>query len=282
MRILAIGDFHGNFPKKIERIIEKEKIDVIVSLGDYPSFSLKKEFFKYSFLNYKKNLWDFVGKKKYKEKRKKDNKKGEDVLKKLNKLHVPVFTVLGNHDHPPTDAWDRNFKSSWKWDNKKIYFISKTLKKYSHIKRIDYSYAKFKDYVFIGMRGHSFTGRVKSKAYKKHRDKLDKLFKKFRKENKEGKVIFVSHNSPYNTKLDKVTAKDAHNVVKGRHLGSKMFKRVIKFYQPILSLSGHVDEGRGKQKIGKTLAINCGSIHHGYGAIIELDKGKIKKIKFIK
>ena len=34
MKLLAIGDFHGTFPKKFERIISKEKIDVVVSNGE--------------------------------------------------------------------------------------------------------------------------------------------------------------------------------------------------------------------------------------------------------
>lgn len=282
MKILAIGDFHGKFPKKFEKIIKKEKIDLVVSVGDYSPFSLKKEFFKDIYLNKDKNVWDYIGKKKYKEKIRSDYKKGEEVFKKLSKLSVPVFTVLGNHDYPSDDMWDENFKSSWSWDNKEIYFISKALKKYPHIKRIDYSYAKIKDYIFIGMRGHSNVGKIQSKAYKRYRAKLDKLFKKFSEENKQGKIIFVSHNSPYNTKLDLITAKDAHKRAKNKHFGSKMFRRLIDKYQPVLSISGHIEEGKGKQKLGKTIAVNCGSIHHGEGAIIELDKGKVKKVKFVK
>jgi len=159
--------------------------------------------------------------------------------------------------------------------------LSKSIKKYRNIKRFDYSYAKFREYVFIGARGHSFPGLVKSKAYKKHRQKLEKLFKKFRKENKERKVIFVSHNVPYNTKLDKVTAKDAHKKAKGKHFGSKLVRRIIDKYQPVLYLGGHIDEGRGKQKIKRTLAVNSGPVHDGKGSIIEIsDKGKVK-VKFI-
>jgi hypothetical protein len=35
VKILAIGDFHGKFPEKLKKIIKKEKINLIVSVGDY-------------------------------------------------------------------------------------------------------------------------------------------------------------------------------------------------------------------------------------------------------
>ena len=38
MKILAVGDFNGKFPKKYEDIIKREKIDVVISDGDYPPF----------------------------------------------------------------------------------------------------------------------------------------------------------------------------------------------------------------------------------------------------
>jgi len=46
MKILALGDFHGQFPKKFYKIIKKEHPDIIVSNGDYMTFSLRKIFFK--------------------------------------------------------------------------------------------------------------------------------------------------------------------------------------------------------------------------------------------
>ncbi len=282
MKILCVGDFDGKFPQKYENIIKKEKIDLIVSDGDYPPFSLRKEFFKYIYHNpFPFDLWDFVGKKKYKEKVISDHKKGESVMKKLNSLGIPVFTVFGNHDYPSDDVHDTSFKSDWEWDNKEHYFFANIIKKYKNIKRIDYSYAKFGGFVFIGARGHSYPGKVQSKAYKKFKKKLDILFDKFSKELKEGRVIFVSHNSPYNTKLDIINSKDAHEEARGRHYGSKLFRRIIDRYQPLLSISGHIDESWGKQKLGKTIAVNCGAVHDGRGAVIEI-KGKKVKVKFLK
>lgn len=282
MKILAIGDFHGRFPKKYEKIIKEEKIDIVLSNGDYPPFSLEKYFFKYIYSSiFLINLWEIIGKKKYKEIVTRDHKQGEEVLKKLNKLHVPVFTVFGNHDYPSSDVMDLGKpKDAWEWEWRSWNFFPRVLKKYKNIKRIDYKYAKFGGYVFIGARGSSFPGRVKSQAFKRHGKKLDDLFRKFVKENKRGKVIFLSHNVPYKTKLDKITAKDADVLARGEHYGSELVRRVIEKFHPILHLGGHISEGMGKQKLGSTLMVNVGAVHNGKGAIIDMDKGKVK-VKFI-
>jgi Icc-related predicted phosphoesterase len=287
MKILAIGDFHGKFPNKFEQVIKKEKIDLVVSVGDYAPFHYRKLWFKYCYGN-KVSLWEIIGKEKYKKLIEKDQDIGESVLKKFDKLPVRVFTVLGNIDYPiANDVMDEKIPSGKKYFdvewNQHSMFI-KRLSKYKNIRRIDYTFAKFGDYVFIGMRGHSFPGRVKSKAFKKHRKILDNLFKKFAKENKQHRVIFVSHTPPKNTKLDKISMKAAKEV-RGKHFGSKLTRRVIERHQPVLNLCGHTHEAFGVDKIGKTVCVNTGAVHEGKGAIIEFNdanKDKQIKVKFIK
>jgi Icc-related predicted phosphoesterase len=286
MKILAIGDFHGEFPKKIKKIIEKEKIDLVVSIGDYPPFSLKKEFFKYVYGKEDVDLWDFIGKSKYKTAVAIDQNRAENVIKKLNNLSVPVITILGNHDLPWSDDVSDIKKPSgkrfWKWDWNHKFHLRKFILKNKNIKLIDYSAKEFNGFIFIGGRGHSFPGKVKSKAFRKHKQILENLFKKYQEENRERRIILLYHNSPYNTKLDKITLKDAHKKVKGKHYGSKMSRKIIDKYQPVLSLSGHIEEGFGMQRLGKTICVNTGSIHHGKGSIIGInDNGKIN-VKFIR
>lgn len=284
MKILVIGDLHGRFPKFIPIFIKKQKINLVISTGDYPPFSLGKLFFKYVYGKRDANLWDFIGKKKYKEYVLRDHEKGKSVIKKLNALSVPVITVLGNHDYSWSDDVDDVEEPSkiWKWALYEKIAISKFIDKMPNIKKADYSYVKIGGLIFVGARGHSYPGCVKSKAYKKSRQKLENIFKKFSRENKEGKLIFISHVPPYKTKLDFITARDAHKKAKGKHFGSKLFKRIIMKYQPILSLSGHIEESKGKEKIGKTLAINAGSTYHGDYVLMDIDevKGKIRNVKF--
>ncbi|MBU0466454.1 MAG: metallophosphoesterase [Nanoarchaeota archaeon] len=283
MKILAIGDFHGKFPKKFEKIIKKQKIDAVISVGDYPPFHYREIWFKHCFGKENVELWEVIGKTKYKKLVIKDHNLGETVLKKLNKLPVPVFTVLGNIDYPfSNDIADFHLKnqSKWKWSREAYLLFPKIINKYKKIRRFDYTFAKFKDFVFIGMRGHTFQGKVKSKAFKKHRAILDNLFKKFEKENNAKKVIFVSHIPPLNTKLDKIGMK-AHPKVRGTHRGSKLTRRIIERYQPILNLCGHTHEAWGKDKIRKTLCVNTGAANEGRAAIIKIsEKGKLN-VKFI-
>ena len=245
---------------------------------------MKKEFFKCC---YKKedNLWDVLGKREFKKKTLEDLKKGEEkVIKKLNQLNKQVLTVIGNYDHAnindqyPTDQW----KTNWKWINQDL--LSKIIKEYPKIRRFDYKYVKFKDLIFIGAFGHSSPGKIKSKAYQKHKKILDNLFKKFKKENKERKVIFVFHNIPYNCRLDKIRDKNAPKIARGKHYGSKLIRKTIDKYQPVLGIGGHLHENQGKVKIGKTTVINTGSAQEGKAALIDFDekKGRIKNIRFIR
>ena len=280
MRILAIGDFHGKFPSWIKKVVKKEKIDLVVSNGDYLPFAYRKLWFKHCF-DAGVDLWEVVGKKKYKELILKDLAAGERALKGLNSLPVPVVTTWGNIDYPqPDDATDRKYPFTWKWAGEHRLKVLESLKKYRNIIRCDYRAVRVRDVVVIGGRGHTFPGAVKSKAYRKHRKILDRLFKKYRKENKECKVVLLTHNMPHNTRLDKV-GMHAHERVRGKHVGSKLFRRIIQKWQPSVQTGGHIHEAKGKQKLGKTMMVNAGAAHEGDAAIIEL-VGKKAKVRFIK
>ncbi len=286
MRILAIGDFHGKFPNKFKQIIKKEKIDLIISVADYCPFSYRKLWFKHCYRS-GQGLWEVIGKKKYQELVLKDIKAGEQVLKKLNNLGIPVFSVVGNLDYASINdsidraRYERKYGKIDKWAWAEQDFFKSLIKKYENIQSIVYSTGKFKDLSFIGAYAGTNPGHAKSKEYRKHKKIIDNLFNKFKKENKQKKVIFVSHNAPYNTKLDKISM-SAHKAVRGKHYGSKMVRRVIEKYQPVLAVCGHIHEGFGKDKIGKTVCVNTGAAYEGKAAIIELDNQKSVKVKFIK
>lgn len=281
MKILVIGDFHGKFPLKLKRIAKRKDIDLVVSVGDYLPFHYRKLWFKHC---YGKNveLGEVIGKRKYEKLIKEDLRRGEKVIKQLNDLNVPIFTVLGNLDYPHVDdSYDNKTipKKYWKEGELRKNDFVKLLKKYKNITRFDYSYFKFKSFVFIGARGHSSPGKVKSKGYRKYRKKLDVLFKKFNKK----KIIFVAHIMP-NYVLDKITLNSANSKVKGKHYGSKMFSKLIKRYNPILFFGGHFHENPGKAKLGKTIVINPGAAVDGRAAIVDIDeeKGKVKNVRFVR
>jgi len=131
------------------------------------------------------------------------------------------------------------------------------IKKYKNIFLANYSFVYLKGYYFIGMRGHSFPGKVKSNAFRKHKKRLYKIFSKIKTENKEGRVIFISHNSPYKTKLDKLNLK-ARKKFQEEHAGSKLARKIIEKWQPVIAISRHVHGRRGMQKIKRTICVDPG------------------------
>lgn len=95
-------------------------------------------------------------------------------------------------------------------------------------------------------------------------------------------AVFNFHCPPYGTPLDEAPQIDEDlNVVDAghalTHVGSTAVRDAILKYQPLLSLHGHIHEGKGTARIGKTLAINAGSLYEQgvlQGAVVDLDARK--------
>lgn len=93
-------------------------------------------------------------------------------------------------------------------------------------------------------------------------------------------TIFNFHCPPYGSNLDEAPEIDAELNVKeaGRSLvpvGSTAVRDAILKYQPLLSLHGHIHEGKGTARLGKTLAINAGSLYEQgvlQGVVANLDR----------
>jgi uncharacterized protein len=100
------------------------------------------------------------------------------------------------------------------------------------------------------------------------------------------RTIFNFHAPPFGSNLDDAPALDEElqPILGGRAMrpvGSRAVREAIVEHQPLLSLHGHIHEGKGTQRMGKTLAVNPGSAYEEgvlQASIIELDekRGKIK------
>ena len=96
--------------------------------------------------------------------------------------------------------------------------------------------------------------------------------------------VFNLHAPPYGSTLDDVPelTEDLTPKLGGRSLvpvGSHAVRDVIKEYQPLLGLHGHIHEGKGAIRVGKTLCINPGSMYEQgrlLGAVVNLARNKIK------
>lgn len=95
------------------------------------------------------------------------------------------------------------------------------------------------------------------------------------------RLVFNLHCPPHNTVLDEAPVLNDDMSVVSRmqnHVGSTAVRDAIERVQPVLSLHGHIHEGRGAQRIGRTLAINPGSTYELgtlQGVLVELN-GKRK------
>ncbi len=94
--------------------------------------------------------------------------------------------------------------------------------------------------------------------------------------------IFMMHDPPIDTTLDvcpKLSEDMTPSATDEIHAGSKAVLDVIKKYQPLLSVHGHIHESKGIIEIGRTICINPGSEYaQGVlrGAIVDIAKGKVK------
>jgi Icc-related predicted phosphoesterase len=103
------------------------------------------------------------------------------------------------------------------------------------------------------------------------------------------RAIFNFHAPPYGSGLDEAPALDEtlrplHGGAAMMPVGSTAVRDAIKAHQPLLSLHGHIHESRGVRKIGRSLAINPGSVYADgvlQGAIVDLDVKKKKVSRYI-
>jgi Icc-related predicted phosphoesterase len=103
------------------------------------------------------------------------------------------------------------------------------------------------------------------------------------------KTIFNFHAPPYGTGLDEAPALDSnlrptHGGAVMKPVGSTAVRDAILRHQPMLSVHGHIHESRGIKRMGRTLAINPGSVYGDgvlQGAVLELNEKKAKVTKYL-
>jgi Icc-related predicted phosphoesterase len=96
-------------------------------------------------------------------------------------------------------------------------------------------------------------------------------------------AVFNFHPPPYGSGLDEAPelTKDLRVAYAGRSMvsvGSKAVLKAVEKYKPLLTLHGHIHEGKGSRKYGRTLCLNPGSMYEQgvlHGALVDLEKNKI-------
>lgn len=282
MKFLVVGDLHGQVPN-----IYFSDFDAIIAPGDFCSsdesrplmFQAIKEQLKNP--NYKKEWYDLVGKTKTKGIINRSLKAGKVILDKLNKLSNRVYVVPGNND------WFSDKKSDWdflkfnhyntiKSGLKGIIDVHLKIRDLGNYQIIGYglsSSPEFPQYKADLKRFSDSELIVKKRNYDRLFSKLDSLFAKATKP-----VIFLSHNVPFKTSLDRIDNPDSPR--NGDHFGSLVAREIILKHNPLLCIGGHMHEHFGKCRLGSTTCINAG-FGSNVNTLIDLDGNRVK-IKFYK
>lgn len=101
--------------------------------------------------------------------------------------------------------------------------------------------------------------------------------------NDKSNAVFNFHPPPYGSGLDEAPelTEDLRLAYAGRSMvsvGSKAVLKAVETYRPLLALHGHIHEGKGSRKYGRTLCLNPGSMYEQgvlHGALIDLEEKKI-------
>ncbi len=171
---------------------------------------------------------------------------GKGCLDALCAKHDTIFSVLGNCDNPD--------------------FIEELENKDVSVER---SLVFYEGLALAGSGGGTkFTGKTENE-----RDEDDIIsdfdivlnsVKDTGDESLWNSLILISHNPPKSQVCDAVNAE--------LHAGSQMFTDFINEHQPLAVVCGHIHEGVGNEKLGKTYVINPGCLGEGHYAWLELEK----------
>lgn len=263
MKILAIGDPHGDL-KKIKKIPLKG-VHLILITGDLG----KADFAR------KRHFENIERKKKGLKELKYDGEANQiaykeisdstvDVLKYLSKFS-PIYSILGNVGNNMVK--DYRVKKDEEKYGVKLPYLGREIKK---IKNFHLTINRLRELnkLRIGFLEYftdiSWITEFKPSDYKKNMTKAKKQTNKAKKIlNRFGKIdILICHQPPYGF-LDKVSGKyGAPKSYIGKHAGSKAILDYIRKYQPKYVFCGHIHEGEGRVKIGKTEVYNLGVAGH--------------------
>lgn len=276
VKILVVGDFHGKFPSKLKK--EAKKADFVLSTGDFGgSDRLLKVIFKY----FSEGWHNIVGPKKTKEYIMEDYNSGKNILKELNSLGKPVYTISGNWDFVRKSSLERTGGINVKMfpkivkKMKNVFWWNRGIKKVQGIKILAFG-GKVTAYEYLNKNGYFRDKPKKVKKFiKENKKEIDQIMKHGRKE----LDILFAHYPPYGY-FDVVKYK-GENPMNGKHVGFEGFTKYIKKYQPKVFICGHMHEYRGMKKLGKTLIIATGAAKEGRAVKLEIEKNKKIKVDFI-
>lgn len=264
MRVLAIGDPHGDL-EKIKKIPVKN-IDLILLTGDLGRADLMRKMAFENVERRKKGLEEkefspAMEKKAFME----AYTSSMRVVKYLARF-APVYTIYGN-----VESTNAQTKKTSREIGLPLPFLTNDLVALRNVRIINNRVVTLSGVRIGGLEYFIDTSWVREfkpgdyqkrmRAATRGTDKARAVLQRF------GAVDILIHHQPPYGYLDKVTNSHAPKHWQGKHAGSKAILAYIKKHQPKYAFCGHIHEGEGGARIGKTEVYNLGVC--GY-KIIEL------------
>ncbi len=250
MKILAIGDPHGNMQKL--RKIPMKGTDLILLTGDLGKADLARKKFFENIERKKQGLPEIEDTPEF-------QKKVDDeiyyssikVLRYCAKF-APTYFIYGNVEPYAGTRPSKKRKTPWlpteARKRRGVRIINNRVINFNGIRIGGLEY--FTDVNWVqDFKPSDYKKRMKTA--KKQTDKARRVLRWFNDVN-----ILVCHQPPYEL-LDKVGS-PAPKHWRGKHAGSKTILNYIKRNQPKYVFCGHIHESQGSKKLGKTKVYNLG------------------------
>ncbi|MBT4931814.1 MAG: metallophosphoesterase [Rhodospirillaceae bacterium] len=189
------------------------------------------------------------------------------AAEKLTGTDIPLITSPGNDD---------------------FFEIDPILNNASHIQYHEMEITEFKGYEILHCGGSTKTPWDTEREYseEEYEAKFAVLLPQVK--NME-KCIFNVHVPPHGTVLDRCPKLDENLQVVfdmgnpvSMQAGSSALYKVIEEHQPVLGIHGHIHEGRGNIKIGRTTCVNPGSVYPEgilQGVLVTLSEGEVTSVQ---
>jgi len=211
----------------------------------------------------------------------KDRERADSVFRQLMVERIRAWVELAD-----TKLRGQRMKFFFILGNDDDYCIDEVLATSQHMVNLDGNIANLDEgYEILGVSGSNPTPWHTPREFAEHEIKFKICEVAERVENMQ-QCVFNIHVPPFDSKIDEVAELDEDfrvvtevGYARKKPAGSKSVRWAIENYQPMLGLFGHIHEGRGYIKIGRTLCVNPGSNYtEGVlnGCLVTLAKGKVK------
>ena len=162
------------------------------------------------------------------------------------------------------------------------------LKSASHVQYHEMEVTEVKGYEILHCGGSTATPWDTEREYteKEYQARFGELLPQVKD---MSRCIFNVHVPPHGTVLDRCPKLDENQQVVydmgnpvSMQAGCETLTSVITKHQPMLSLHGHIHEGRGNIKIGNTTCINPGSVYPEgilQGALVKLKGTEVESVQ---